>query len=141
MRLHRFGAANDEWNLRVMHKTCNTRRAGFIQGLPRFQCSCHYFQAVGGDLYLCVAVSQPTRSYLVLRNFVTPIRGTDPSAVSLRVEPVSQNPRTWPKGTLNIDKKNTSIHYLTAINSSIAAAFNEGELARVSLLARLGRRS
>ena len=132
---------NEEWNLQVMHKACNTKRAGFIHGLPTFQCPCHYFQAIGRDLYVCVAISQPTRRYLMLKEFVMSIPSGNPNAVSLRVEPVSDRPETWQKGTLRIDKSNTSIHYLISINPSMVESFNAGELARVSRLAELGRRN
>ena len=130
---------NEEWNLQVMHKVCNTKRAGFIHGLPRFQCPCHYFQVVGWDLYVHVAIGHPIGRYLMLKNFVMPTRSGNPNAVGIRVEPVSDNPKTWPKGTLNIDKSNTSIHFLTSINPSMLESFNAQELARVSQLSELGR--
>ena len=130
----------EEWNLQVMHKTCNVKRAGFIHEVPKFQCPCHYFQAIGQDLYLCVEITLPTKKYLMVKNFVMPIRGTDPNAVSLRVEPVSENPKTWTKGTLKIDKQNATIHYWTLINPSMVEAFNKNELNRVRQLARLGQR-
>ena len=131
---------NQEWNLQVMHKVCNTRQGGFIHGLPIFQCPCHYFQVVGYDLYVCVGFSQPTRRHLLLKNFVMPTRSSNPNAVGIRVEPVSANPKTWPKGTLKIDKTNTSIHYLISINPSMVESFNLREVKRVSQLARLDRR-
>lgn len=131
---------NQEWNLQVMHKECNSKRAGFIHGLPRFQCPCHYFQVVGSDLYVCVATSQPSTRYLMLKNFVVPTRTGDPKAVGIRVEPVSSNPKAWPKGTLNIDKTNTSIHYLISINPSMVDSFNASEISRVKQLKRVGRR-
>ena len=106
-----------------------------------FQCPCHYFQAIGRDLYVCVAFIQPTEKFLMLKNFVMPTRSDNPNAVALRVEPVSEKPETWPKGSLKIDKSNTSIHYWISINPSMAESFNARELARVSQLADLGRRS
>ena len=77
----------------------------------------------------------------MVKHFVIPIPNGDPNGVSLRVEPVSDNPDTWPKGTLQIDKSNTSIHYLISINQSMVEAFNASELARVRRLAELGRRT
>ena len=132
---------NEEWNLQVMHKACNTKQAGFIHELPLFQCPCHYFQVVGRDLYVCVVIIQPPGRLLMLKNFVMPARSDNPNAVSLRVEPVSENPETWPKGSLKINKSNTSIHYWISINPSMVESFNARELVRVSRLADLGRRN
>ena len=132
---------NEEWNLQVMHKACNTKQAGFIHELPVFQCPCHYFQVIGWDLYVCVVTGQPTKRFLMLKNFAVPTRSGNPNAVGLRFEPVSDNPKTWPKGTLKIDKSNTSIHYWIAINPSMVESFNARELARVGRLAELERRA
>ena len=32
-------AFGDDWNLQVMHKTCNVKRGGFVHGLPCFSMS------------------------------------------------------------------------------------------------------
>ena len=132
---------NQEWNLQVMHKACNTKKDGFIHELSVLQCPCHYFQVIGPDLYMCVAIIQPEGRSLILKQFVMPTRGGDPNSVSLRVEPVSENPETWPKGSLKIDKSNSSIHYWISINPSMAESFNAQELARVNRLADFGRRN
>ena len=131
---------NEEWNLQVMHKACNTKQAGFIHELPVFQCPCHYFQAIGRDLFVCVAMGRHPQGFLMLKNFVMPTGTDNPSAVSLRVEPVSDKQETWPRGTLKIDRSNTSIHYWIAINPTMVEAFNARELLRVRRLAEPGQR-
>ena len=129
-----------DWNVQVMHKACNTKRAGFIHGLPEFQCPCHYHRVIGKDLYVCFDAGKVSERHLLLKNFVMLNGSENPTAVGLRVEPVSANPRTWPKGKLKIDPGNTAIHYLVCINSLMVRSFNAREIQRVKLLDRLGKR-
>ena len=141
-----FGAdqrvMNDDWNLQVMHKSCNVNRGGFIHGLPCFQCPCHYYQVIGKDLYVYHRADQTPKAYLLMRDFVMPASDGRPNGLALRVEPVSENPTSWPKGgKLEISPSNTSIHYVVCINPSMVTLFNDREIQRADMLARYVKRS
>ena len=135
-------AINGDWNLQVMHKHCNEKRGGLIQGLPCFQCPCHYYRVIGKDLYVCYRTDQTVQSHSLMTDFVMPTDSERPNGLAIRVEPVSDNPKTWPKdGKLVIDPSNTSIHYVVCINPSMVAQFNEREIQRADMLARRGSRT
>lgn len=136
-----FGAdrqvMNDDWNLQVMHKSCNVNRGGLIHGLPCFQCPCHYYQVIGKDLYVYHREGQTPKGYLLMTNFVVSTASGSPNDLALRVEPVSDNPASWPKdGKLEISPSNESIHYVVCINPSMVTAFNIREIQRADMLAR-----
>lgn len=135
-------AINGDWNLQVMHKRCNEQRGGLIQGLPCFQCPCHYYRVSGKDLYVCYRTDQAVQSRLLMKDFVVPTDSGRPNGLAIRVEPVSDNRKSWPKdGRLVIDSSNKSIHYVVCINPLLVAQFNELEAQRIDTLVRRGSRT
>ena len=123
-----------------MHVACNGNRGGEIHGLPCFQCPCHYYEVIGKDLYVYYGNDQTLGAHLLMKDFVVQ-SGANPNGLRLRVEPISQNPKSWPKGgTLKIDPSNTSIHYLTCITRAMVQEFNRREKHRIHLLELASRR-
>ena len=134
-------AFGDDWNLQVMHKTCNVKRGGFVHGLPCFQCPCHYYRVSGKDLYVCYTTGEQTDEFLLVVDFVKMTDTLNPISISLLVQPVSDNPKSWPKTrTLQISPGNNSVHYVTCINPFMVKSFNHREMQRVARLEELSKR-
>ena len=75
-----------------------------------------------------------------MENFVIQ-HGPDPTGLSIRVEPISQTPKSWPKTkTLNLDSRNTPVHYVTCITPPMVPEFNHREKERVHILEQVGQR-
>ena len=132
---------NQDWNLQVMHEACNGNRGGVIHGLPSFQCPCHYYRVIDEDLYVCYSDSQSSTDHLLMKQFVLKTVSGDPRSVGLRVEPVSNNPKSWrtKDGILRIEPSNTSIHFVSCIDPSMVKQFNDRERQRVHMLQEAGR--
>ena len=131
---------NKDWNLQVMHPECNGKRGGAIHGLPCFQCACHSYEVVGENLYVLYQDGQMQETNLLMENFVIQ-HGPDPTGLSIRVEPISQNPKSWPMGPkLNLDSRNTPVHYVTCITPPMVPEFNHREKERVRILEQVGQR-
>ena len=125
---------NKDWNLQPMHPECNVERGGAIHGLPCFQCACHSYQVVGEDLFVLYQNGQMQETNLLLENFVIQ-HGPDPTSLSIRVEPISQNPKSWSKTkTLNLDSKNTPAHHVICITPPMVQEFNHRKTERVRLI-------
>ena len=125
---------NKDWNLQVMHPECNVKCGGAIHGLPCFQCACHYYEVVGENLYVLYQDGQMQETNLLMENFVIQ-HGPDPTGLSIRVEPISQTPKSWPKTkTLNLDSRNTPVHYVISITPPMVQEFNHREAERVRLI-------
>ena len=117
-----------------MHPECNVKRGGAIHGLPCFQCACHYYQVVGENLYVLYQNGQMQETNLLLEHFVIQL-GPDPSSLSIRVEPISRNPKWRSKTkTLNLDSRNTPVHYVISITPPMVQEFNHREAERVRLI-------
>ena len=125
---------NKDWNLQPMHSECNVNRGGTIRGLPCFQCACHYYEVVGDNLYIQYCDGQTLETHFLMENFVKQ-SGSDPNGLSIRVEPISQNPKSWSKTkTLNLDSRNTPTHYVICITPPMVQEFNHRETERVRLI-------
>ena len=75
-----------------------------------------------------------------MENFVIQ-HGPDPTSLSIRVEPISQNPKSWSKTkTLDLDSKNTPAHYVICITPPMVPEFNHREKERVRILEQAGQR-
>ena len=133
---------NKDWNLQVMHPECNVERGGVIHGLPCFQCTCHQYEVVGENLYVLYQDGQTQETNLLMENFVLQL-DPDPTKLSIRIEPISQNPKAWPKSktkTLNLDSRNTPVHYVICITPPMVPEFNHRENERVRILEQAGQR-
>ena len=125
---------NKDWNLQPMHPECNVERGGAIHGLPCFQCACHSYQVVGEDLFVLYQNGQMQETNLLMENFVIQ-HGPDPTSLSIRVEPISQNPKSWSKTkTLDLDSRNTPTHYVICITPPMVPEFNHREKERVRVI-------
>ena len=125
---------NKDWNLQPMHPECNVNRGGTIRGLPCFQCACHYYEVVGDNLCIQYCDGQTLETHSLMENFVKQ-SGSDPNGLSIRVEPISQNPKSWSKTkTLNLDSRNTPTHYVICITPPMVQEFNHRETERVRLI-------
>ena len=130
---------NRDWNLQVMHPECNVNRGGAIHGLPCFQCACHRYQVIGENLYVLYRHGQMLETHLLLEAFVRQ-SGSDPKGLSIRVEPVSQNPKSWSKTkTLNLDSRDSPVHYFNCITPPMVPEFNHREEERVRMLRQAGQ--
>ena len=124
---------NDRWNRQLMHKDCDNRKGGHVHGLPPFWCHCHYLEVCGGDLFVVVRDSETAESperYLLLKGYVAP--PTDNSrGLSLFVNPISNNPKAWPKdGVLRTEKPDH--HHLTMLRSEWVESFNREQINRAN---------
>ena len=115
--------------------------AARFTGSPCFQCACHQYEVVGENLYVLYQNGQMQETHLLLENFVIQ-QGPDPTSLSIRVEPISQDPKSWPKTkTLDLESRNTPAHYVICITPPMVQEFNHRETERVRLIEQAGQGS
>ena len=117
---------NDIWNRQLMHKTCdNSKKGGHVHGLPAFWCHCHYLEVLGGDLFVVVRDSEtadtPER-HLLLKGYVN-APSDNPNGLSIFVNPISNNPKSWTKdGLLRMEVPDH--HHLVMLRPEMVGGFN-----------------
>ena len=118
------------WNLQLMHETCNENLGGHVHGWPNYQCSCHYLQIVENNLCVVTRIPLPSGRRILFRDYVLPPRNRGHRGVGLYVHPIGPAARIGSSRKTEQVTGNKFIHYLILINRHMVPEFNAKQESR-----------